>query len=153
MGEAYRRLLSGIREVASDKRVMITSNMEGLQNLTVGALEAFLPIYAVKVAGLNEFQAGLLWGAQVLVTIVSKLYNGECFGQLWAKATHHGWHVTLRGVLWGDPAPPQLLPPDARRHRLRLRRSVRYLVLSCPGGGHLQGETLRHGHGNLRHNL
>lgn len=77
VGEAYRRLLSGIRKVASDKRVMITSNMEGLQNLTVGALEAFLPVYAVKVAGLNEFQAGLLWGVQVLVTIVSKPVMGR----------------------------------------------------------------------------
>lgn len=75
--EAYRRLVSGIREVASDRRVMITSNMEGLQNLTVGALEAFLPVYAVKVAGLNEFQAGLLWGVQVLVTILSKPVMGR----------------------------------------------------------------------------
>ena len=77
LGEAYRRLVSGIREVASDRRVMITSNMEGLQNLTVGALEAFLPVYAVKVAGLNEFQAGLLWGIQVLATILSKPAMGR----------------------------------------------------------------------------
>lgn len=77
LGEAYRRLVSGIREVASDQRVMITSNMEGLQNLTVGALEAFLPVYAVKVAGLNEFQAGFLWGVQVLVTILSKPVMGR----------------------------------------------------------------------------
>lgn len=75
--EAYQRFLSGIREVASDKRVLITSNMEGLQNMTVGALEAFLPVYAVKVAGLNEFQAGILWGVQVLVTILSKPVIGK----------------------------------------------------------------------------
>jgi MFS family permease len=43
----------------------------------MGALEAFLPIYAVKVVGLNEFQAGLLWGIQVLVTIVSKPIMGK----------------------------------------------------------------------------
>jgi len=75
--ESYKRFLSGIKEVVSDKRVLITSNMEGLQNLTVGALEAFLPVYAVKVAGLNEFQAGLLWGIQVLVTILSKPVMGK----------------------------------------------------------------------------
>jgi len=51
--ERLGRFFSGIREVVSDRRVVITSNMEGLQNLTVGALEAFLPVYAVKVAGLN----------------------------------------------------------------------------------------------------
>lgn len=75
--EAYRKFMNGIKEVISDKRVLITSNMEGLQNLTVGALEAFLPIYAVKVAGLNEFQAGILWGIQVVITIISKPVMGK----------------------------------------------------------------------------
>lgn len=75
--ESLRKFASGIKEVISDKRILITSNMEGLQNMTVGALEAFLPIYAVTVAGLNEFQAGLLWGIQVFVTILSKPIMGK----------------------------------------------------------------------------
>jgi MFS family permease len=75
--EAYTRFASGIREVISDRNVVITSAMEGLQNLTVGALEAFLPIYAVKIVGLNEFQAGILWGIQVVVTILSKPVMGK----------------------------------------------------------------------------
>lgn len=75
--EAFSRFISGIKEVISDKRVAITSGMEGLQNMTVGALEAFLPIYAVKVAGLNEFQAGILWGVQVVTTILSKPVMGK----------------------------------------------------------------------------
>jgi len=75
--ESYKRFHSGIKEVISDKRVVITSNMEGLQNMTVGALEAFLPVYVVTVAGLNEFQAGLLWGIQVLTTIMSKPIMGR----------------------------------------------------------------------------
>ncbi len=75
--EAFRRFSSGINEVISDKRIVITSGMEGLQNLTVGALEAFLPIYAVTRADLNEFQAGLLWGIQVVVTIISKPVMGR----------------------------------------------------------------------------
>jgi MFS transporter, DHA1 family, multidrug resistance protein len=75
--EAFTRFLSGIKEVVSDKRVVITSNMEGLQNMTVGALEAFLPIYAVTVAHLSAFQAGLLWGVQVVATIASKPIMGK----------------------------------------------------------------------------
>lgn len=75
--EMYKKFASGIREVISDRRVLITSNMEGLQNMTVGALEAFLPVYAVTVAGLNEFQAGLLWGIQVVVTIIAKPVMGK----------------------------------------------------------------------------
>lgn len=75
--EAYARFISGIKEVISDRNIVITAGMEGLQNLTVGALEAFLPIYAVTIAGLNEFQAGLLWGIQVVVTILSKPVMGR----------------------------------------------------------------------------
>jgi DHA1 family multidrug resistance protein-like MFS transporter len=75
--ESLQRFAFGIKEVLSDSRVVVTSAMEGLQNMKVGALEAFLPIYAVKVAGLNEFQAGLLWGVQVLVTILAKPIMGR----------------------------------------------------------------------------
>jgi DHA1 family multidrug resistance protein-like MFS transporter len=77
INEAYKRFTSGIKEVMSDRRIVITSGMEGLQNLTVGALEAFLPIYAITVAGLNEFQAGLLWGIQIVITIISKPVMGK----------------------------------------------------------------------------
>jgi len=45
--------------------------------MTMGALEAFLPIYAVKVVGLNEFQAGILWGVQVVTTVLSKPIMGR----------------------------------------------------------------------------
>jgi len=75
--ESTHRFISGIKEVVSDKRIVITSNMEGLQNMAMGALEAFLPIYAVTVAGLNAFQAGLLWGIQIFVTILSKPIMGK----------------------------------------------------------------------------
>ncbi len=83
--ESFHRFASGIKEVISDKRVVITSNMEGLQNMAMGALEAFLPIYAVTIAGLNEFQAGLLWGIQVFVTILSKPIMGKISDQYGRK--------------------------------------------------------------------
>ncbi|KJR42809.1 major facilitator transporter [Candidatus Magnetoovum chiemensis] len=84
--ESFKRFASGIKEVVSDKRIVITSNMEGVQNMAVGALEAFLPIYAVTVAGLNEFQAGILWGIQVLVTILSKPIMGKMSDKSGRKA-------------------------------------------------------------------
>lgn len=77
LAAASQRFWTGICEVGSDQRVVITSIMEGMANMAVGALEAFLPIYAVKVAGLNELQAGLLWGGQVVTTILSKPVMGR----------------------------------------------------------------------------
>jgi MFS family permease len=71
------QFISGIKEVISDVRVVATSSVEGLQNMTMGALEAFLPIYAVEVAGLSAFEAGLLWAVQIVVTMVSKPLMGR----------------------------------------------------------------------------
>lgn len=68
---------SGIREVASDRRVVAVSAMEGVQNMSMGALEAFLPVYAVTVAGLAPFQAGLLWAVQVVTTLLAKPLLGR----------------------------------------------------------------------------
>jgi MFS family permease len=84
--EASLKFISGIREVISDKRIAITSGIEGLQNMTMGAMEAFLPVYAVKVVGLNEFQAGILWGVQVVTTILSKPIMGRTSDKYGRKA-------------------------------------------------------------------
>jgi len=77
MKAVLTRFQTGVREILMDRRVLLTSNMEGFQNLSVGALEAFLPIYAVVICGFSAFQAGLLWGIQIAVTIVSKPIMGK----------------------------------------------------------------------------
>lgn len=66
-----------VKGILMDKRIVATSNMEGVQNLSVGALEAFMPIYIVRVLGYSEFQAGLLWGVQIFATILSKPIMGK----------------------------------------------------------------------------
>ena len=77
LAERLHLFARGIREVVADKRVLMTSSMEGIQNISMGALEAFLPVYAVSVAGLNVFQAGLIWGVQIVVTMISKPLMGK----------------------------------------------------------------------------
>ena len=77
LAERLHLFARGIREVVADKRVLMTSAMEGIQNISMGALEAFLPVYAVSVAGLNVFEAGLLWGVQIVVMFLAKPIMGK----------------------------------------------------------------------------
>ncbi len=77
LSERLGKFRQGIREVVADRRVLLTSAMEGVQNLGMGALEAFLPIYAVTRAGLSELEAGMLWAVQIAVTMVSKPILGR----------------------------------------------------------------------------
>lgn len=77
LAERMAAFRQGIREVAGDRRVVLTSAMEGVQNMGMGALEAFLPVYAVTRAGLNELEAGLLWAVQIVITMVSKPVLGR----------------------------------------------------------------------------
>lgn len=70
--EVGRKFAAGVREMVSDARVLLASGSEGVQNLTVGIVESFLPIYAVSVAGRSPFEAGLLYGGQILTTILAK---------------------------------------------------------------------------------
>lgn len=76
-GSRWERFVSGIREVSGDRRVVAASAMEGVQNMSMGALEAFLPVYAVTVAGLSAFEAGLLWAGQVVTTMLAKPLMGR----------------------------------------------------------------------------
>lgn len=73
----WARFLSGIRQVGSDRRVLAASATEGVQNMAMGALEAFLPVYAVTVVGLSAWEAGLLWAVQVVSTMLAKPLMGK----------------------------------------------------------------------------
>jgi len=77
LSERLAKFRQGIREVAGDRRVVLTSAMEGVQNMGMGALEAFLPVYAVTRAGLSELEAGLLWAVQIAVTMLTKPILGR----------------------------------------------------------------------------
>lgn len=73
----FSHFFHSLKNILTDRRIVATSNMEGMQNLAVGALEAFMPIYVVMVLGYSAFQAGLLWGVQIVVTLFAKPLMGR----------------------------------------------------------------------------
>ncbi len=77
LSAVLRHFSKSVRDILTDRRILVTSNMEGVQNLSVGAMEAFMPIYIVIVLGYSEFQAGLLWGIQILITVLAKPLMGR----------------------------------------------------------------------------
>ncbi len=70
--EVGAKFAKGLREVAGDTRILLASGCEGVQNITVGVIEQFLPFYAVFVAGRSPLEAGLLYGGQTITTILAK---------------------------------------------------------------------------------
>jgi len=77
MREHFARMIEGFREVFSSRPILVTSVAEALQFFATGLLQAMLPIYATEVAGLSPTQAGMLWGVQLAVPILSKPLFGK----------------------------------------------------------------------------
>lgn len=77
LGEVMGKFRDDVVAVVTDMQVLLTSSMEGVQNLTVGALEAFLPVYVTTTAGLSSFHAGVLWGIQLVVLVLIRPVMGR----------------------------------------------------------------------------
>lgn len=77
IGRVAAKFRGDVLAVVRDAQVLLTSSMEGVQNLTVGALEAFLPIYVTVTAGLTPFDAGVLWGIQLVALVVLRPLMGR----------------------------------------------------------------------------
>ena len=77
--------VQGLKEVLSNKAILVVSLVECIQYLANGALECFLPIYAKNIVHLLEWQIGILFGIQVIATMVSKPFLGilsDKFGRI-----------------------------------------------------------------------
>jgi len=71
-----RDLAAGIASVIRNRGILVTSLAEAVQYFAFGAVETFLPLYALGV-GLNAFQIGSIFGAQILATTLTKPLMGR----------------------------------------------------------------------------
>ncbi len=70
------KFFDGVRYVLKQPALRATGVVEASKFFATGAIEAFLPIYASTVAHLNETQIGILFGVQVLGTLLTKPIMG-----------------------------------------------------------------------------
>jgi MFS family permease len=75
------RFREELKTVSGNRKILVTSAMEGLQMLAGGALMAFLPIYGTQV-GLSTTQVGLLFGIQGVAALVAKPLMGRLSDQM-----------------------------------------------------------------------
>jgi MFS family permease len=74
--DILRELWSGLRAVAHNTAVVMTSVADAAKMIANGALMAFLPIYGVSV-GLNPGEVGLLFGVQGVTSLFCKPVMGR----------------------------------------------------------------------------
>ncbi|MHB1133341.1 MAG: MFS transporter [Chloroflexota bacterium] len=73
---------AGLAVLLRSRPVMATSAAEAAQYFSYGAIETFLPLYALTVGGLESWQIGLIFGVQVLTTTLSKPAMGRASDSL-----------------------------------------------------------------------
>jgi MFS transporter, DHA1 family, multidrug resistance protein len=74
---AWADVVLSVREVARDRRIVLTSIAQAGQFVLHGMITAFLPIYAVERVGLSAAEAGLLFGVQMVTTILARPLFGR----------------------------------------------------------------------------
>ena len=70
-------LRAGLGAVLRSRPILVTSAAEATQYLSYGAVETFLPLYATTVGGLATWEVGVIFGAQLLTTALSKPLMGR----------------------------------------------------------------------------
>jgi len=68
-----------------ERRILLTSGTEAAQYLAYGALETFLPLYALAV-GRAEWEIGLIFGLQTVTTLLTKPLMGRLSDRLGRRA-------------------------------------------------------------------
>ncbi len=72
-----KNFLRGLREVASNRGIIMTSVAVASQMFTVGAYNAFLPLYAKEVAHLEAWHIGVVFGAQTTTALLARPLMGK----------------------------------------------------------------------------
>lgn len=69
---ALRHFADGIHEVVQERRILVASLAQAAQFLLNGSLNAFLPLYASEVIGMNAADIGWLFAMQTVTTLATR---------------------------------------------------------------------------------
>jgi len=72
-----KNFLPGLREVASNRGIIMTSVAVASQMFAVGAYNAFLPLYAKDIVKLEAWHLGVIFGAQTTTALLARPLMGK----------------------------------------------------------------------------
>jgi len=72
-----KNFLQGLREVADNRGIIMTSVAVASQMFTVGAYNAFLPLFAKEVAHLEAWHIGVIFGMQTTAALLARPLMGK----------------------------------------------------------------------------
>ncbi len=96
--EVVARFITGFREVMSNHGIILTSTAVASQMFVVGGYNAFLPLFASEVVGLDAWQIGIIFGVQTTVTLLVRPMMGKLSDLIGRKPMVIA-ALTLSGVL------------------------------------------------------
>lgn len=76
LADRWRETRQGLRQVLSHRGILFTSATEAVQYLAFGAMETFLPLYALHL-GMSAYEIGLLLGLKIVVLALIKPVMGR----------------------------------------------------------------------------
>jgi MFS family permease len=102
LSAVWAQFRTGVRELLMDRRVLLTSTMEGIQNLSVGALEAFLYLCGVGVRILSV-PGRVALGHTSCRDGSFQAAHGKNFRSAWSSESPVLGYVRMRGTLCAHP--------------------------------------------------
>ena len=81
----WKQFLQGMREVMGNRAILIASGVESAMFLGVGALLAFLPLYAKNIVELSDTSLGILLWVPLVMAMVGKPLAGRLSDRIGRK--------------------------------------------------------------------
>ena len=100
-GRAPRQLLQGVLEVIAERRILVASVAHAFYFVINGTLNAFLPLFAQDLIGLNATEIGWLFGLQTLTTLAIRPLIGAASDRVGRRGAIAGGLVGCGASVFG----------------------------------------------------
>jgi MFS transporter, DHA1 family, multidrug resistance protein len=102
IGSSRAKILQGLHEVFGNRAILITSLTVAVFMVAVGSYNAFVPLFATDVLGIDAWHVGAVFGVQTATTLLARPLMGRFSDRVGRKPLILAaliWSAALIGVL------------------------------------------------------